>query len=160
MSKIVLDNISGGHNLQKINDNFDKIEAEFINKVLYRDEIGAPTIDLDMNGKQIYNLPAPTSLNSAARAQDVLDAVAGAKTAVLTASGGNATIGGLPLQAANFSGMAGAGCIGYTNEPTLNAMYVIGGTQNALFSTSSGGVVSNATMSGKAVQVAFTYLAI
>jgi hypothetical protein len=85
MSKIVLDNISGGHNLQKINANFDKIEAEFANKVVYRDEAGSLSVDLDANGMQIYNLPAPTSLNSAARQQDVLDAVAGAKTAALTA---------------------------------------------------------------------------
>jgi hypothetical protein len=84
MSKIVLGNISGGHNLQKINDNFDKIEAEFTNKVVYRDETGSLSVALDANGQQIYNLPAPTTLNSAARQQDVLDAVAGARTAALT----------------------------------------------------------------------------
>lgn len=59
MAKIVLDNITGGYDLSKINANFDKIEAEFQNEVLYRDNPeGEPNTmeqDLDANGNSIIN---------------------------------------------------------------------------------------------------------
>lgn len=82
MSKIELDETSSGYNLTKINGNFDKIEAEFQNKVLYRDNpTGEPNEMLnpiDMNGNRIYNLPAPVAEHEAARLKDVQDALAGA----------------------------------------------------------------------------------
>ena len=59
MSKIVLDNIESGYNLQKINSNFDKIEQAFNDKVLYRDnpnsENNTMEQNLDMNGFDIIN---------------------------------------------------------------------------------------------------------
>lgn len=59
MSKVELDPIASGHNLSKINNNFQKIESELNNKVLYRDSPpGEPNhmkVDLDMNGHSILN---------------------------------------------------------------------------------------------------------
>lgn len=81
MSKIELQDTNSGYNLQKINNNFDKIETEFNEKVLYRDNPdGEPNEmldDLDMNGNRVFNLPVPLSENEAARLKDVQDAVVG-----------------------------------------------------------------------------------
>lgn len=81
MAKIVLDTITGGYDLSIINNNFDKIEAEFQNKVLYRDnpvgEANTLQSDIDANGKRIYNLPEPLLDSQAARLQDVQKAIAG-----------------------------------------------------------------------------------
>jgi len=60
MSKIVLDNVESGYNLQKINTNFQKIADELNDKVLYRDNpAGEPNSvaqDLDLDGKNILNV--------------------------------------------------------------------------------------------------------
>lgn len=59
MSKVELDPIASGYNLSKINNNFQKIESELNNKVLYRDSpAGEPNhmeVDLDMNDHSILN---------------------------------------------------------------------------------------------------------
>lgn len=59
MSKIDLDPITSGYNLSKINANFQKVEDEFNNKVLYRNSpVGEPnsmSSNLDMNGMSILN---------------------------------------------------------------------------------------------------------
>lgn len=59
MSKIELDPITSGYNLSKINSNFQAIEDELNNKVLYRDPpIGEPNsmkANLDMNSRAILN---------------------------------------------------------------------------------------------------------
>lgn len=64
MSKIELDNISGGYDLSKINVNFQKIEDALNNLVLYRNntsgEDNALTTDVDVNGVVVYNIPTPT----------------------------------------------------------------------------------------------------
>lgn len=61
MSKIELPAITSGYNLSAINSNFQKVEDELNNKVLYREvSIGEPNhmdSDLDMNGNRIINLP-------------------------------------------------------------------------------------------------------
>lgn len=60
MAKIVLDEVAGGYDLSKINDNFQKIEDELNNKVLYRDNpVGEPNAvqkDIDLNGKKLLNV--------------------------------------------------------------------------------------------------------
>lgn len=60
MSKVELDTISSGYNLAKINNNFQKLEDELNNKVLYRDHSsGEPNHmkkDLDMNSNDILNV--------------------------------------------------------------------------------------------------------
>lgn len=79
MAKLVLNDIVNTYNLALINSNFTKIENEFQNKVLYRDNpTGEPNqmqSNLDMNSNRILNLPAPTSPGEPARIQDVLDNV-------------------------------------------------------------------------------------
>lgn len=60
MAKITLDNINGGYDLSLINNNFDKIETELNEKVLYRNppvnENNSLEVNLDANQKTIYNL--------------------------------------------------------------------------------------------------------
>lgn len=88
MAKIVLDTVTGGYDLSVINNNFDKIETEFQNKVLYRDnpvgEANTLQSDMDVNGKSIYNLPAPLLDSQAARLQDVKNAIAGGAANLIT----------------------------------------------------------------------------
>ena len=59
MSKIDLDPITSGYNLSKINANFQKVEDELNNKVLYRDsptgEPNSMSSNLDMNSQSILN---------------------------------------------------------------------------------------------------------
>ena len=59
MSKIDLDPITSGYNLSKINSNFQRVEDELNNKVLYRDspagEPNSMSSNLDMNGRAILN---------------------------------------------------------------------------------------------------------
>lgn len=75
MAKIVLPDVSGGYNLQRINDNFDLIADAFNNGTLWRNtpdgEPNEMLNDLDMNGKRIYNLPKPTLDHEAARWEEV-----------------------------------------------------------------------------------------
>lgn len=58
--KISLQDVTNLNSITVINDNFDKIEQEFQNRVLYRDNpVGEPNSmqkDLDMNGKSILNV--------------------------------------------------------------------------------------------------------
>lgn len=60
MSKIVLDSVVSGYDLSKVNSNFQKIQAELNEKVLYRDApLGEPNTlekDIDANGFSILNL--------------------------------------------------------------------------------------------------------
>lgn len=60
MSKIVLNDVTNLNALSVINDNFDKLEQELQNKVLYRDNpVGEPNTlnnDVDANGHNLYNV--------------------------------------------------------------------------------------------------------
>lgn len=60
MAKIVLNPVTNGNTLSVINANFDKIEAELQNKVLYRDnppgETNTVRNDLDLDGNDIFNV--------------------------------------------------------------------------------------------------------
>lgn len=56
MAKIELNSVTSGYNLSAINDNFQKIEEELKNKVLYVDEVSPMEQDLDMNGMNIINV--------------------------------------------------------------------------------------------------------
>jgi len=64
MSKVVLDSVVGGFDLSKINGNFQKIQTELNNKVLYRNnpigEDNTLVTDVDANSVKIYNVPSPT----------------------------------------------------------------------------------------------------
>lgn len=65
MTKITLPDITSGYNLSKINSNFQRVENELNNKVLYRVGItGEPNqmlSTLDMNSNRIINLPDAVS---------------------------------------------------------------------------------------------------
>jgi hypothetical protein len=60
MTKIVLNDVTGGYNLSVINDNFQKIADELDDKVLYRDNpVGEPNslqTDIDLNGHHLLNV--------------------------------------------------------------------------------------------------------
>lgn len=60
MSKIVLDDVQGGYNLQKINLNFEKIETALNTEVLYRQnpagEDNRIYQDIDMDGNDLINV--------------------------------------------------------------------------------------------------------
>lgn len=81
MSKIELDNVLSGYNLSKINSNFQKIEDELNNKVMYRNPpVGEPNQleqDVDANGKRIYNLASPTNRSEAVTLGFLEDRVGG-----------------------------------------------------------------------------------
>jgi len=74
--KITLDSIvSGFKSVTKLITNFDKIEDDLNNKVLYRDNPdGEPNqmlSDLDMNSQRLTNLPPPVGDTDAARLIDI-----------------------------------------------------------------------------------------
>lgn len=81
MSKIVLEDVRSGYNLSAINTNMDRIEKVINEDMLSRANVGnnpnEMEVDLDMNGKRIYNLPAPVLPHEAARLKDVTDAISG-----------------------------------------------------------------------------------
>lgn len=81
MDKIVLNDVTSLNSLSVINDNFDKLEAELNDRVLYRDvvpgEVNSVQDDIDMNGKRIYNLPVPTTANEPIRKADLDAAILG-----------------------------------------------------------------------------------
>ena len=84
MTKIVLDTVSSGYNLGKINANFEKIEDQLNDKVLYRDNTSTPNEpneleqDLDLNSNRILNLPVPTSPTEPLRLGDITSDETGA----------------------------------------------------------------------------------
>lgn len=85
MSKITLSDVASGYNLSAIKDNFDKIEDELNNKVLYRNnppgEPNSLATDVDANGRRIFNLPAPLSASEPARLVDLNNSIIAATNA-------------------------------------------------------------------------------
>lgn len=75
MSKVNLSDTNSGYNLSTINANFEAVEEEFNDKVLYRDNpTGEPNEMnnlLDMNGNRIINLPAPQNGSEPVRLMDI-----------------------------------------------------------------------------------------
>jgi len=91
--KIITPAITNLNPTTETNSNFDLVEQEFQNRVLYRDNPdGEPNQmenSLDMNSNRILNLPAPSNVNEAARLKDVQNALAGGDASLIkyTASG-------------------------------------------------------------------------
>lgn len=90
--KITLDSIiSGFKSVTKLIANFDSIESELNDKVLYRDnpdgEPNQMNTELDMNSKSLKNLPSPTNDNDAARWIDVKNGVTTLDAPLPTLSG-------------------------------------------------------------------------
>ena len=98
MPHINLDDVAGGYNLSAINSNFQKIEDHINDNVLNRTNPtnlpNSMSTDLDMNGRRIYNLPAPMSPNEPARLVDVTGggAVGGATNLSATVASDSVTI--------------------------------------------------------------------
>lgn len=117
MSKIVLNDVTNLNALSVINDNFDKLEQELQNKVLYRDNPeGEPNTlenDVDANGNSLYNVQDLT-INGGftVDGQDVgayIGQAADAATDALasaTAAANSATAAGASASAANASAFA------------------------------------------------------
>jgi hypothetical protein len=87
MAKIVLNDLTNTYNPIAINENFSRIEAEFQNKVAYRDNpVGEPNNledDLDVDGQRIINLPIPVSQTEPVRLKELQDAMLGVSIASL-----------------------------------------------------------------------------
>lgn len=81
MAKITLNNVTNPQNVTVMNNNFQKISEELNNRVLYRNNpIGEPNQlnnNLDMNGRRVYNLPAPIEDHEPARKKDLVDVMIG-----------------------------------------------------------------------------------
>lgn len=98
MPHINLDDVAGGYNLSAINSNFQKIEDHINDNVLNRTNPtnlpNSMSTDLDMNGRRIYNLPAPISPNEPARLVDVTGggSVGGATNLSATVASDSVTI--------------------------------------------------------------------
>ena len=76
MSDIVLDNVSSGYNLGKINSNFDEVERVVNDETLHT--TGGNNImsqNLDMNSNRLLNLPPPVSDTEPARLIDLRESV-------------------------------------------------------------------------------------
>lgn len=86
MAKIVLDPITSGYNLTKLNENFQAIADELNDKVLYRDnpegEDNSLQTDTDFNSKRLLNLPTPVSASEPIRFQEWQETIGTAETAV------------------------------------------------------------------------------
>lgn len=119
MAKIVLNDLASTYDITLINDNFSKIESEFQNKVLYRNNPeGEPNTlqtDVDANGKRIYNLPKPTTSGEPLRLEDLEnvagnleDAQAAANTAVAAAVSATASAASAASASSNASSSANA----------------------------------------------------
>lgn len=78
MTDIVLNPISSGYNVSRINANFDKLE-DVVNNELLHTVGGNNTMqqDLDMNSNRLLNLPAPGGLNDPVRYQELIDFISG-----------------------------------------------------------------------------------
>jgi hypothetical protein len=59
--KIELNSLTSGYNINQINVNFGKIETEFKDKVVYRDEVSPMARELDMDGHRVINVANPVN---------------------------------------------------------------------------------------------------
>ena len=88
MAKITMLPVTNVNGPTNTNANFERIAQELNDKVLYRNNTSGETNtmenNLDMNGKKVFNLPAPTAPNEAARLADVQLANSGQAAAVFT----------------------------------------------------------------------------
>lgn len=146
MAKITLVQPTGGYDLSVINDNFQKIQDEFQDKVLYRDntsgENNVINNTVDFNGKRAINLAAPGGPTEPLRLADLslITNPIGATTALLVSV----------TPSGNISSINVAGAI---NE--LDSEKAIKGTNNDITSMTglnNGGIplakVSGAAASG------------
>lgn len=138
MSKIELDPIASGFNLETINDNFQRIEDEFNQKVLYRDNPGGNPNhmlnNIDMNGKNLLNVgsitggggvPGQTADNitftpgSGVSSTNVQDAIEEVAQLIVDSAAGVSTYNGRIGTVVGISSDV-TGALGYIPAPTNN----------------------------------------
>jgi O-methyltransferase involved in polyketide biosynthesis len=104
MSKIDLSDVSSGYNRSKINSNFQKIEDELNQKVLYRDspdgEANQMEVELDMNSNPISNVGTATEQHQAV-SKGQMEAIIADDVALVVATQADVT-----AKAANAAGSA------------------------------------------------------
>lgn len=157
MAKIILDPVTSINSVSTINTNFDRIKAEFQDKVTYRDNPAGETNTienlLDMNGNHIINLPAPASPNEAARLQDIINATSGILPAAavpftpagpISATNVQAAIEEVISDLANNSDVTlGAGLIGYKLNATGSVGQLLTNWLDERISVTSFGAIGN-----------------
>lgn len=88
LAKITLNDVQSIYDLTTLNEDFNSIESEFQDKVLYRDNpTGEPNQmeqELDMNSNRLVNLPEPLTNSEAARLVDVQNSLAGGSANLIT----------------------------------------------------------------------------
>lgn len=152
MSKIVLNDVTNLNALSVINDNFDKLEQELQNKVLYRDNPeGEPNGlegDLDANGNSLYNVQDLTitgsfSVNGKDIETVIDDAVQGIEDNAIAAENA-ATAAGISAASANTSATAAAASASTASTKASEA------------STSASNAASSATAAASSASTATT----
>jgi len=115
VSKIDLDPITSGYNLSKINANFQAIEDELNNKVLYRNILtGEPNqmdTTLDMNSNRIINLPDAISPSEPVTLNQLISVDSGDALQLktdLSQPGGVSLVNGANYRFENVAGMSAA----------------------------------------------------
>lgn len=135
MAKMVLSDIAGGYDLSKINTNFQKIEDALNDEVLYRDnpegEVNTVETDIDLNGKFIYNVPAPTENTHVVNKvyvdqglEAVVDAAASASASASAASSSASTAASSAATATTQAGVATAAASDAADSAAEAALYV------------------------------------
>ena len=161
MSKIVLDNVEGGFNLQKINSNFQKIEDELNSKVLYRDnpagEPNSMSKPLDMDGNDLLNVATLSVTKSlsigginlgteVARAQTYAnEALASAQSANTDAESATASASSAATSAATATTQAGIATTKADIATTKAAEAVVSASNAATSASSASTSASTAT---------------
>lgn len=161
MSKIVLDNVEGGFNLQKINSNFQKIEDELNSKVLYRDnpagEPNSMSKPLDMDGNDLLNVATLSVTESlsiggidlgteVARAQTYAnEALASAQSANIDADSASSSASSAASSAATATTQAGIATTQAGIATTKAAEAVVSASNAATSASSASTSASTAT---------------
>ena len=145
--KITLDSIiSGFKSVTKLIANFDSIESELNDKVLYRDnpdgEPNQMNTDLDMNSKSLKNLPSPTNDNDAARWIDVKGGIT-TIDAILPSQTGN-TDRALSTDGANLVFKDGDD-LAFTNVAAGSSRRTLGSKISEIVSVEDFGALGNGT---------------
>jgi hypothetical protein len=145
--KITLDSIiSGFKSVTKLIANFDSIESELNNKVLYRDnpdgEPNQMNTELDMNSKSLKNLPSPVNDNDAARWIDVKGGIT-TTDAILPSQAGN-TDRALSTDGANLVFKDGDD-LAFTNSAAGATRRTLGSKISEIISVEDFGALGNGT---------------
>jgi chemotaxis protein histidine kinase CheA len=141
--KITLDDVASGYNLSKINENFQKIEDVLNDEVLFRyvapGEPNALSVDIDADGKTIYNVPSPTEDSHVANRGyvDGLIDVSTANTEAAETAASNA------LASSNSASSSAATATQKANEASASAASALTSANNASASAGTASAYAN-----------------